>query len=843
MATRTFEQYFDNWRGLDLRDPLLLIGRDYSPELLNIEITRAGNHITKRRGNKIVATKDSAPYLGIFAYLYTDPDTGGVLEEMIGIDEQLKRLTTNFMTVSYAGASVNANLTFTLNSTTNTWQIALDTAGVITTIDVGTGLEAIPTDMTSLAASISGVAGYTATVTGDGTVPAAFLPLSISVDVKSAAQDFTYYTWTTINHTYGATPPFDLYEAAKFDPAFQNATLVNYEDSVFIGTGYEFLHKYDGQTVYRAGLPEASPGSHTLSGGGFTDTNIRYYYRYVQKDNRGRINHGVFSDQIPAYPATISPTAQTVNLTVSNVLAGTGFNTNCAKVNGNQVAVTTIVVDNTNTLQIGDTAYFLDRSSSTYVERLITNRSATSITIDGAAVNVNDDDIISNNLRIEIVRTIAGGLSLFEVVQIPNNSFSATQIYADSTGVTTDEILEPEFPPDPLLLKPRYLAVHQGILVAAGDFDNPNLISLGSIEEPEAFPTATHSAEVRSNLSGSITALASDQEVLLIFKLRAIYMATGDLPSLTFRIEKVHEGQIGCTSQHSIKEIPDKLIFLSQVGFFGIRNGVLDRKLGFPINPAILNRNFAALGLTLNPIRAIALTVPLEEKYFCFIPAESEISSATFPNENSRIFVYDYSEIEDTGAEAGRWLEHHNMNMGGGATLLDEVPFFASRIFNSGLAAIESYLYEQNLTLTDFDYVDHHEPISALYSSAWNSGKTAEGEPSSFKVALRHKIYNQNTNVSMFRIDCRTERDYITGQNHSAWQYLFGTADSSGWGIFPWGIGPWGSPSSTERKVKLNAGKFRSIRFIYTNTYANENMSITGYEYEAAYPYRREMKD
>ena len=50
----------------------------------------------------------------------------------------------------------------------------------------------------------------------------------------------------------------------------------------------------------------------------------------------------------------LSPAAQSIDVTVANVLASTGFNTNCAVVNGAQSGVTVITVDAFHTMKVGD---------------------------------------------------------------------------------------------------------------------------------------------------------------------------------------------------------------------------------------------------------------------------------------------------------------------------------------------------------------------------------------------------------------------------------------------------------------------------------------------------------
>jgi hypothetical protein len=103
-----------------------------------------------------------------------------------------------------------------------------------------------------------------------------------------------------------------------------------------------------------------------------------------------------------------------------------------------QVSVSTITVDDgsggSHTMKVGQTAYFYDSVSASFVTREITAVAATTITIAGAAVTVADNAVISNNLRIMILRTVSTGTIYKFVAEIPNNSFSATQVYTDATA-------------------------------------------------------------------------------------------------------------------------------------------------------------------------------------------------------------------------------------------------------------------------------------------------------------------------------------------------------------------------------------------------------------------------
>ena len=219
--------------------------------------------------------------------------------------------------------------------------------------------------------------------------------------------------------------------------------------------------------MYRAGMPlPATAATLSLGGTGITDTAIKYIYLYKQIDNRGNEVLGVESDP----SASVSPANQTITGTFSNIVASQEFNTGCAIVNGVQAGTSIITVDAAHTFKIGDTAYFYDTATSAYVERPITATGATTITISGGVVSVADNAVISNNLRIVIYRSTASGNLYYKVAEIPNNSFSATQTYADSLAIASlgTQYVAPIKNRDPLEIFPKYRCVHQGLVRERG---------------------------------------------------------------------------------------------------------------------------------------------------------------------------------------------------------------------------------------------------------------------------------------------------------------------------------------------------------------------------------------
>ena len=133
-------------------------------------------------------------------------------------------------------------------------------------------------------------------------------------------------------------------------------------------------------------------------------------------------------------------------------------------------------------MKVGDTAYFFDSVSGSYVERQVTAVNTTivpyTITIAGAAVTVADNAVISNNLRIKILRNRNTGVAPvlhWELVEIPNNSFAVNQTFTDnrSDASLVAEFIEPvtdRSPPVP----GKYISAYQSLMVTAGNISAPN---------------------------------------------------------------------------------------------------------------------------------------------------------------------------------------------------------------------------------------------------------------------------------------------------------------------------------------------------------------------------------
>lgn len=827
-APKAIQKHFNAFKGKDLRSSDLVRDPDAAIELRNAQYTR-DSAIGNRLGAKILGP--NAQFLGQFTHRYSDGTTGAIQEEMLSVGQKLYKRISNSITVTYSGSANPVQLNLNFASQSHFYCNIVEGTTTVLNYDMGNGLEAVPITLANLKTQIDAIPNFACTIVGTTTTPAALvLPTSLNLDLASSpkTQVITWYDWSAVNET--ETNTFGSYYGARGDTAFEHCCMVNANNCAYFATGYEYVKKYDGQTVYRMGVPEPPISTMALGGAGVPNGTYYYYTTYVQIDNRGNRQEGTES----VVSASVAPVNQIVNVTVTNVQAGTGFNTNCALVNGNQVGVTTVTVTNSpHTLQVGDTAYFLDRASGNYVTRVLTGRTATTITFAGA-VNVNNADVISNNLRIAIYRTKAGGIEPFLVAEIPNNSFAGTQVYADNKA---DSALGgqyyfplPGYEHDLLNVKPRYLTIHQSQMIAAGAFASPDTIYVSLVGDPEYVPAVAGQSDIISTRSGGVSGLASDQTSLIVGKDTELFVGTGDFSTPgAYRFQRINQ-KVGITCHNSIAEIGDGIAFLSNSGFYVLIGGSRLVELGEPINKVFFDPVYSdATRQQLK--RSWAVYVPQSEQYICYIPTESGSGTGRYANSNAITYIY------DTYFEG--WMDWDTFNMGGGACVFGNELWFQSKRTDTTLG-VTGNLWKQSKQGNVYDYADHGEPISFRFIPQWED----LGEPSVWKLIPRLKIYSLVRDVLQpaFSMTVKSEIDYAPGITHSNFTATFGSGASLGYGYGAWGSSPWGTPVIVSQKYKLKVTKLKTLRFRFEHANLHEKMAISGWEYEVSPTYSKELK-
>lgn len=858
-STHKILQRYEKFLGLDLRSTELLRSPLAFGYLKNVEPLRTGP-LSSRRGYK--ASCPSTGGLGLAKYGRVSTTDGSSTVEELAIGQTVSKHTDGTFSITQVDAASSSNPWWGASWFGGSWfgsdwyggsEVVTDDVPVATcsiladgetitftlyedgeevfSYDLGIGYDtASPVTLSDLEAAIGGSSGYSVAITGSGATPAAFLPTLFQEPFESGVLEIPFCYNTTLNQPSGATDPFVNTQSNRNADNFENVSWVNKNNVIYFGTPWDELKKYDGQKIYRAGMPEPSAApTLTNAGAGNVNTGVHsVFYTYFQKDKQGNEVEGNAST---AASITLG-SARTVTVTVANIQNSTGFNTDCAVVSGGQTGVTTITT-NAHSLKVGDIAYFLDRASSTYVEKTITAITTTSITFAGA-VNVNNGDVISANLRVRIYATAAGGSTYYLVAEIPNLSTAATQDY--SYNITDTTLLANEAWVDPPVLhdlppKGAYVTSFQGLLCVGGIFAQPNTVWYSDVDSPEYFdPGLSFDCETIEN--DAITGLAPSNEFLAVFKTRAYFLAAGTLATGQYRVDQVSY-HIGCVAHQTICDIEGALTFLSEDGPYQIQAGGVALSIGeqlFPLFSQVTNIDDYRLVLK----RAVAVDDKRNEKYLLFIPAESSSSGSIYANSYSVLLVWDYYPGGDK-----TWWSWTNMDFSAGAIVNGEDLIWAERRLSTPLSTITNIIYKRSNRGDIYDYADHYIAIPWQGVTGWET----MGSPSVYKKFLRIKPYATDPNIAAgYTLNVKTERNFISGVYDTDLDVVFGSGSGSGYSYTPYGTN-YGDPTTPAMPYKLRSNKAESMRFTFSHETIYEAPLLTGFELEVALPYSETVKD
>lgn len=742
--------------------------------------------ISPRRGYQCVASDIGG--LGLFTY---DSKNRGTEVLCINRDGNLYRLVEGSLNISFSGVNNADFISFeiivdpTLTSDVMVGDFApldviwlpdavtdsiiinvYDKVGaLILTQNFGKGFNvAFPYSVSDLITALNGLSGVTVTSTGNILKPAAFIPYVERMNIangKNTTLEWRY--WEPVNHTVTAT--FAGLAAEVANPNFQIASFAAYQEDIYINTRYDFPQKYDGQTVYRAGMPEGAVVTPTLTTtGAITATDLQYAITYEQLDATGRLVEGVLSDPSIA----VSPSSQNVLVSIPTLVAGSGWNTDCAIIFGNQVNVNTIIVNFGHTLKVGDTAFFYDATGNE-ITREITAITANSFTIVGAAVDVLNNQVVSNNLKINLYRR-TGTTGVFQLIAtLPNNSIFTPMQYIDSTVTGSEgrnyiQDARPHNPPP----KTAYVVPFQNILVMSGDPNNDDFVWFSEADNPEYVSTAFNFFLVPSN-DDDVTGLGVAGSSVVVFKERSIYTVNGDIINNQFTVSPVASGtNIGCVSHHTIIPVGTLLYFLHTNGVYCCNETSLfpTDPFGNPIPISIpIDAFFREIPLAKNQQfqlrRAVACNYTQDNQYLLFLPSEDDplySSGVKYANRFSQTLCYDY--------QGKNWFQWTNWNAAGGFAILNENIMFQERRQPSS-GDFLSNTYQQNRRYRDIDFVDHVTPIRVTIRFSWEDLNQPRVRKKFIRCVLLFDEVSQLLQTPNFTMAFRTYLDWLTTNPHT----------------------------------------------------------------------------
>ena len=818
-------KYYDNFAGLDLRSADISQNPQSATSMINADFRESGS-LSKRQGYQLAATDTKG---GFGSAVYQNVNSSGVAsEEFITIDQNLFKLSEDSFTITYSPGDGTTGKYEMYYDTTNSnfyFDIYNNAGTRVLNHTIGNGYSGSNQTVTQLTTAIDALASIAATAASvAGGENAAFIPITAGQvtleDGVAATITFKYYTQIDTPSTY--SNPFSTFYGQRTSTEFENASFAQLNNILYISTGHNDLHKYDGLRVYKAGLPVPTTPVAGAEGAGSLDTTAAYSwkYTYIYKDAKGNEIEGTPSSTLSF---TTTGASKSYSMSLTNLQETSGYNIDQAKVNGNQNGVSTITVDSGHGLTTGDYVYLQDGVTSSVVSRKVTATAATTITIDGAVVNVLDNAVISC-LKLALYRTQGAGTLFYLSKELTNDTDNNTQSYDDgladsSLGAEFVEPIKPHGAP----VAGKYLRSWRNQLIVSGDLDSRNTVYYSDIENPEYFPPADNSF----NVDSAVTGIRELDNFLFIFRSNAIHVVSGDFGTDQFEVDIFSNQGIGCQAFHTIVEVDKAVWFLHTEGVYGILGSELV-EISKPIKP-----RFTRPGVTFSLKQAIAYNWSDKNKYMLYLPnlpLDPTYSSDT----SSKIYIFNYYERHKA------WYEWSNFNFLGGIQKFDNDLFFIRRAKPS--STVYEHTQRVSNTYTKADYMDHDTAISFTYKTHWET----LGEPAMFKKFLRLKVYAIDDTLQDFEMDSFTLSVAVYGNFLNSELGSFDmdfSGGSEGYGSFGWGAAPWGEILLPDLKNRLLSKKLKSQQLEFTNSVAKENILISGYELEVVAPFKPAIKE
>lgn len=808
--------------------------------------------IEKRFGLKRRAA--TAPPFGGLEFSRVRPDNAVKENEVLGFfPEGLKRLSDASITVTYSGSATAATLTLWFDPATADFRCLIVEDGVATyNGDLGLGYEeGSPVTINALDTAISALTGLAATVSGTGTIPAAFLNNVYQHDLKAGPVTLTAKEWTAVGIGGGR---YGLYETQlawtdqdDYEPISHTALnncLYFYTDGI--------LHKYDGQNTFEAGADK--PSSLVVSAaasGSIPAGTYQYIVRVRQEDSAGNIIYGPWSD--PASVTLVATRDINVNYTVTSP-AGIK-ETRCDSTMGSPSTTVPVADD---VFVANDLVCLYDRSTSETLRLRVQSVSAGNIVL-SQAVQLTSGDAVTLGTSVEIARTKVGGALFYYVTDTPLDWLTPAPAYLDSTldSALTEEVTLPEFDYGQAPAG-KYVAKYQGGLVVSGfplsganrivrrgsygvrtyDYGSENDVSFADYENYEGFPIdGSFTVSVESDQGDIVRGLAECGNSLIVFKDQSTARLSGDPTELDIKLDWLSK-EVGCLAGHTIKEINGQLMFLSTRGFATVNeSSAPSEKAGFVIRPIIDNANLPE-DEKLRFLAGHTCLLSSRQLYLSYFPAwvdsDDWIEEANiqvdvnlgdgadvtidvmkpYESGNGRLFCYDYLR--------GRWSEW-KINAAGALFEAGGELAFADIRYSALASDVVSGFFMENVGNTGIMYQDHDNEISWRLGTAWYHG----GKPSVPKQISRIRVSSvPRTENNSPTMDVRQQVNYRRTDLCEV-QLPFGLQTA---------------PYQVVAQSRLADGKYNSTRIILENEQDNTNVEVEGWELEIDAPYISELK-
>ena len=222
----------------------------------------------------------------------------------------------------------------------------------------------------------------------------------------------------------------------------------------------------------------------------------------------------------------------------------------------------------------------IHRSAPSTLKQVIVNHNHT-VTITVPTLQLTAKSAPRSAVRLVLYRGLAGDSSvLYRLADLINNQAVNTLDFTDTNAVTPEQlatkqvlyttggVIENVAPPSC-----TNATLHKNRLFLGGLDENGYIAYSKEFVSGEGVAFSDFFSLPVDPASGNVTALASMDDKLIIFKKDAIYTLVGDGPLDTgaqndFSIPQFVSGDLGCENPRSIASIPDGIIFKSDKGIY-----------------------------------------------------------------------------------------------------------------------------------------------------------------------------------------------------------------------------------------------------------------------------------
>lgn len=650
-----------------------------------------------------------------------------------------------------------------------------------------------------------------------------------------------------------------------------------YYNLVPVNTGYtlkigDSAYYYDLTCAVMSGAVSNDITLPVNAGHGIVPGDLVYFIQYVSTKNV----------KVQRIVASVTSTSITITGAPVTTLPDTNFRSrvrthkvskvfgNVAIVNGAQNNVNIIVVITGNTIQNGNTVSFIDANNNMQ-RRIVTARTATTITISGNPVSVLDGILIaseeqrtnaitlqrlnanaitlvsgepiSNNLRINIYRTKTGesfGVNgeLYLVDSVPNNSLgSATSTYVDAIPDTElgRQFDDPDLLPNPPPISKYVKAFGNQLFYAGGErgmAENSDRVFFSEGNNPESVPLATNFFNV-PNVDDDITGLGVSGSTLITTKNHSLWAATGNFLSGQIDVVQIAPGtNIGCVAHATIASIGTLMYFLHTNGVYAITENQLFPTDAFgnpiPISLAIdvLFRETPYLPYMRYVFkRAVAFNYTKDNQFLLFLPCEDAQSEIRTANNFSIVLSYDYQEKN--------WFLWNNINAAGGIAVIDDDLYFQERRF-SRVDGNTANLYKQHRFYRLIDHADHAGAEVCEWRSSWEDLNQPEVRKKFCRCILLmdrlSELYQFNNPIIEFSSYLNRINNL---QNTIAEVTQVDNTRNSSWSFSPWGWNYWSGYQDSFISINLKQGTVaKSMQVGLKIKGINMDVKLAGFQLE-----------